>query len=108
MSGQGEPRKGFGSNGTTFHVHLDVRGALRDLKKSQLKGLFRFEDGRACTAEEAREHLCECLAQGKNVLPFGPPCEGFDFAGGGCPGHDHAAPADPFTAVPTPSASQGV
>ncbi|MGB4488454.1 MAG: hypothetical protein WBI95_23540 [Pseudomonas veronii] len=80
--------KGFSPNGTTYHLHLSVRGALRDFTKRQLKGMFRFEDGRECTAHEAREHLYGCLAQGKEVLPFGPACDGFDFSGGGCPGHD--------------------
>lgn len=75
-------------DGRTFHIHLSVRGALRDFSKRQLKGMFRFE-GRECTADEAKDHLLEALAQGKEVLPFGPPCDGFDFALNGCPGHDN-------------------
>jgi hypothetical protein len=82
----------FGLNGRTFHIHLSVRGALRDFSKRQLKGMFRLEGGRECTADEAKDHLLEALAQGKEVLPFGPPCDGFDFAGNGCPGHDNPPP----------------
>ena len=84
--------KAFGPVPTTYHLHLCVRGALRDFSKRQLKGMFRLEGGRECTADEAKDNLLECLAQGKEVLPFGPVCEGFDFAGGGCPGH-HQPPA---------------
>ena len=89
MPTENKPADPFGPNGRTFHIHLSVRGALRDFSKRQLKGMFHFEGGRECTAEEAKDHLLEALAQGKEVLPFGPPCDGFDFAGNGCPGHDN-------------------
>jgi len=82
----------FCPNGRTFHIHLSVRGALRDFSKRQLKGMFYMEGGRECSADEAKDHLLEALAQGKEVLPFGPPCEGFDFASNGCPGHDNPPP----------------
>lgn len=65
-----KPTDSFGSKGRTFHIHLSVRGALRDFSKRQLKGMFRMEGGRECTAEEAKDHLLEALAQGKEVLPF--------------------------------------
>ena len=87
MPTENKPSDPFGPHGRTFHIHLSVRGAIRDFSKRQLKGMFRV-DGRECTAEEAKDHLLEALAQGKEVLPFGPPCEGFDFSGGGCPGHN--------------------
>ncbi|RMP62379.1 MULTISPECIES: hypothetical protein [unclassified Pseudomonas] len=79
----------FGPHGRTVHIHLSVRGAIRDFSKRQLTGLFRHADGTKCTADEAIDHLLEALAYGKEVLPFGPPCEGFDFSGKGCPGHDN-------------------
>lgn len=88
MTTESKPADPFGPNGRTFHIHLSVRGALRDFSKRELKDLFRFENGRYCTAAEAKEFLADCLAQGKEVLPMGTPCEGFDFSGGGCPGHD--------------------
>lgn len=53
--------------------------------------MFHHANGTKCTADEAKDHLLEALAQGKEVLPFRPPCEGFDFAGNGCPGHDTEA-----------------
>ena len=89
MTIKNQPADPFGPNGRTFHIHLSVRGALRDFSKRQLTGMFRNTDGTKCSADEAKDHLLEALAQGKEVFPFGPPCEGFDFAGNGCPGHDH-------------------
>ncbi|WP_236203892.1 hypothetical protein [Pseudomonas protegens] len=91
MPQERKPADPFGPNGRTFHIHLSVRGALRDFSKRQLKGMFRLGGGRECTADEAKESLLEALAQDKEVLPFGLPCEGFDFSGGGCPGHDLAS-----------------
>lgn len=91
MPTENKPAKPFGPNGRTLHIHLSVRGALRDFSKRQLRGMFHHADGTKCTADEAKDHLLEALAQGKEVLPFGPPCEGFDFAGNGCPGHDTEA-----------------
>jgi hypothetical protein len=88
MPTENKPAEPFSTNGRTFHIHLSVRGAQRDFSKRQLKGMFRFEGDRECSADEAKDHLLEALAQGKEVLPFGPPCDGFDFAGNGCPGHD--------------------
>lgn len=88
MPTENKPADPFGPNGRTLHIHLSVRGAIRDFSKRQLKGMFRV-DGRECTADEAKDHLLEALAQGKEVLPFGPPCDGFDFAGKGCSGHDN-------------------
>ncbi|MNJ60112.1 hypothetical protein D3C77_558250 [compost metagenome] len=92
MTTESNPADPFGPNGRTFHIHLSVRGALRDFSKRELKDLFHFEDGRNCTAAEAKEYLAECLAQGREVLPLGTPCDGFDFSGGGCPGHEIPPP----------------
>lgn len=77
----------FGPNGTTFHVHLSVRGYLRGAKNSELDGLFQRQDGSKLSAAEARDYLMDCLANGMEVLPLSQECEGFDFTGGGCPGH---------------------
>ncbi|CAI8718499.1 hypothetical protein [Pseudomonas chlororaphis] len=95
MPTENKPKDPFGPNGRTFHIHLSVRGALRDFSKHQLKGMFQSADGNPCTADEAKDLLCECLAQGKEVLPFGPTCEGFDFSGGGCPGHELSQEVNP-------------
>lgn len=71
----------------TFHVHLSIRGYIRGASKRELSQLFVDGEGRQLTADEAREHLMDLLAAGKEVIPLGEPCEGFDYAGNGCPGH---------------------
>ena len=88
MPTENQPGAVLGKTNRTIHCCLDVRGALKNMTKRQLTGMFRRVDGTKCTADEAKDHLLEALAQGKEVLPFGPPCEGFDYAGNGCQGHD--------------------
>ncbi|HGM5924668.1 TPA: hypothetical protein ACKP5H_002659 [Stenotrophomonas maltophilia] len=71
------------------HIHLDVRGALTNMSKRELANLFsNASTGRGLTAEEARSVLLDHLEAGHKVIPLGKPCEGFDYAGGGCPGHE--------------------
>lgn len=73
---------------TITHCHLSVRGALR-WPKRELRGMFRSEStGKLLTADECREVLFDHLAQGHEVIPCGPACEGFDYSGNGCPGHE--------------------
>lgn len=88
MPTENGPKDPFGPNGRTVQIHLNVR----DFGKRQLKGMFRMEEGRKCTAAEAKDHLLKALAQGKEALPFSPPCDEFDFAGNRCPGHDNPPP----------------
>lgn len=87
MADETERGPAFGPNGTIHHVHLCVRGYLRRAKDSELNGLFQRQDGTKLSAAEARDYLMECLANGMEVLPLSQECEGFDFTGGGCPGH---------------------
>jgi len=73
------------------HVHLDVRGALTTMSNRELSNLFsNSSTGRGLTAEEARSVLLDHLEAGHKVIPLGKACEGFDYAGGGCPGHEVA------------------
>lgn len=71
---------------TMYHVALDVRGTLRNSRKSELAYLFRRPDGTRLTADEAKEVLMDHIAQGHEVIPCGP-CEHFDFQKG-CLGHE--------------------
>lgn len=70
---------------TTHHVCISVRGYVLG-SDHDLISLFQLQ-GRRLSPREARELLLEQLAQGREVLPIGPACEGFDYSGGGCPGH---------------------
>lgn len=71
----------------TIHLSQSVRGALRNWRfPYDFQKIFKKEDGEYATAHEAREHLLECLSEGKEFLPMSDECVGFDFKNG-CPGH---------------------
>lgn len=71
------------------HVHLDVRGALSNMSRKELAGMFsESSTGRKLSADEAREVLMDHLEAGHRVIPIRQACEGFDYTGGGCPGHE--------------------
>jgi hypothetical protein len=70
-----------------IHVCQDIEGALLNWKDRDYPRNLSRDDGRPMTAAEGRAFLVQCLREGKNVLPFGPPCEGFSYQTG-CPGHE--------------------
>lgn len=77
---------------TTFHVAMSVRGALKNSSRRELASMFtNGQGGRRLTADEAKDVLLEHLAKGHEVIPLAQECEGFDYAGGGCPGHTKPA-----------------
>jgi hypothetical protein len=67
-------------------MRLDIKGCLMNWKTKELKGMFRHDDGRAMSGEEAKDELLNELSRGHNYLPFGE-CVGFDPIEKGCPGH---------------------
>lgn len=71
----------------TYHLCLSVRGALAG--NVTLEGMFA-RDGVTLSVDEAREVLFDHLASGHEVIPLCPAaeCPGFDYAGGGCRGHE--------------------
>jgi hypothetical protein len=72
-----------------LHMCLDVRGALKNFRPSEWVGCCTdHETGRVLTADEIHDAFCDELAKGHEVIPFGEACEGFDYSGGGCPGHE--------------------
>jgi hypothetical protein len=73
---------------TKYHVALNVRDAIKRMSRRELKGLFlNRATMKLLTADEAKDVLLEHLALGHEVIPLDSGCEGFDYAGGGCPGH---------------------
>ena len=79
---------------------IDVRGALRP--GAHLKGMLTDpKTGKAMPVSDVREWLMDRLAEGKNVLPFGPICEGFSYETG-CPGHT-PEPSHPLPVTMAPA-----
>ncbi len=72
----------------TYHMCISVTGVLANWSEKRLRGVFQHDDGRPMTGHDAKLFLLEELAKGHRVIPCGKPCEGFDYAGDGCPGHE--------------------
>lgn len=75
----------------SYHMCMNVRGFIRNTKFPRgYAGIFRHEDGRSMTPDEAREQLFNELAQGHEVIPCVSKgaCDNFDYSGGGCQGHE--------------------
>lgn len=70
-----------------IHTHLDIRGILANWSDRQLNGLLLI-NGKRATSNQVRSALLDELEKGHKVLPIGPACEGFDYSGVGCPGHE--------------------
>lgn len=74
--------------GKSYHLCLSVRGFLTNTKfPREYEGVFTHDDGRSMTPTEARDMLFDQIKLGREVIPFGT-CDNFDWAGGGCLGHD--------------------
>jgi hypothetical protein len=73
----------MGEVGKTYHVTLDIRSALKWPDRKLGKMLVRESDGVQLTADQAREHLIECLRQGFDSMPC---CDNYDDKGR-CQGH---------------------
>lgn len=69
----------------TVHVHLNVRGALAWPDK-RLRNLVSDENGDRFKPAQVRAWLRSQLDEGREALPIGKPCKGFDYKTG-CPGH---------------------
>lgn len=72
-----------------IHLCLGVRDFLKTAKfPRDFKHMFKHDDGRSMTPEEARDCLLDELARGHELIPIGT-CDNFDYsAGGGCRGHE--------------------
>jgi len=73
-----------------YHMSLNVRGALVNWSDDDLATLLQHDDGSPMTAREAKLALLDELAKGHEVIPMSEACEGFDYSGRGCPGHEVA------------------
>ena len=70
-----------------IHMCQSVRGALINWNPREWKNCVT-ENGKTLTPDEVRNRLFDELAKGHEVIPIGDACEGFDYSGSGCPGHE--------------------
>lgn len=70
---------------TTYHVRIDIRGALSNWHSSEWKNCVRSDDGHTMTPEEVKEEFFNLLQAGVRFIPFGS-CSRFD-PERGCLGH---------------------
>lgn len=71
----------------TRHMSLNLAGFLRNMGKRKIHRFFQDDKGNYLNDKQAREYIAECQAKGWKVIPMTDKCEGFDYSGGGCPGH---------------------
>lgn len=72
----------------SVHMGLSVRGALTNWKLRDFRGMFKAEDGRTMTPQEAKATLLDELSQGHEVIPYGK-CDNWDWKKG-CQGHSES------------------
>jgi hypothetical protein len=88
-------RWGWPVGSRRIHIGISVRGVLRQPLRQiwrEWKGAVTDDEGNPLPdAESIRDAFMNELAKGHEVIPFGEPCEGWDYRTG-CPGHDIADP----------------
>lgn len=67
-----------------IHCCLSIEGALRTWKTREWKSLAKSNN---CSVDQVKETFWQYLRDGKQVIPFGEPCEGFSYING-CQGHE--------------------
>lgn len=76
----------------SLHIGMSVRGVLHsgEWRRSLVGACTDQETGRLLTADEIFDALCDELAQGHEVIPYGEACDRWDWKTG-CMGHDGEA-----------------
>lgn len=77
----------------TIHMCVNVRAQiekpLRQLQREWAGAIHDAQGNEPTTGRDIRAFWMDQLAQGREVIPFGSACEGFDYKKG-CPGHENA------------------
>jgi hypothetical protein len=73
--------------GKSYHMCINIRGALMNWSDRNFRGVFTDDDGRELTPREAKSMLLDELSRGHEVIPCGE-CDNFDYLGEGCLGHE--------------------
>jgi hypothetical protein len=74
----------------TIHMCVSVRGMLRWSNaetKRNLRSMTKDDGSKFTSVDEFRSALMDQLSRGREVLPLGAACDGFDYKVG-CPGHE--------------------
>lgn len=72
-------------NGTTFHLRIDLKGALMNWQPSEWRNCVTADDGHTMSPDEVKYAFLDLLSQGKRYIPFGKECDAWD--GERCTGH---------------------
>lgn len=72
-----------------FHCCHSIRGPLANWSKAEWKRNAKGwrKDGWPMTADQLKDFFMDQFSMGREVIPLGAPCEGFDYKTG-CPGHE--------------------
>lgn len=68
---------------TRYHLCQDLQGAIANWGRDMWESIGRDND---MTGDAVKERFRIWVFEGKRVIPFGDPCEGFSYIDG-CPGH---------------------
>ncbi len=74
-----------GKRTRSYHLCLDVRGALMNWSDREMSGIFKYDDGHPMTISESKTFLMDQIAAGHKVIPC-TECDNFDYQQG-CQGH---------------------
>ena len=70
---------------TTYHMRIDLRGALSHWHPSEWKNCVKADDGHTMTPDEVQQEFFNMLERGVKFIPLGT-CDNFD-SEQGCKGH---------------------
>lgn len=68
------------------HLSLDIKGALMNWSDQRFRGVFRHDDGRTMTVQEAKSELLDRLSRGELFISCSGKCDNF-YPKHGCLGH---------------------
>lgn len=72
------------------HMSINLSGMLRNYEHESMKGLLLDDNGKELSDKQCRQYIAQCQSKGWKVIPMcdEKECPGFDYFGGGCPGHE--------------------
>lgn len=77
---------------TSYHICINLRGALMNWADYMWRECVTDEDGRILTPSQVKMRFLNEIAKGRKVIPMDPTCDNFDYQKG-CQGHPVAEEA---------------